>query len=109
MDSCALPFTLQSLGTTPNYVKYDAWRQGDDYLDWFGAEAGQGYYQGIPASGTPMAWTTNTPGVDGYQELNVYVVKSCLKITVLRFPYTFVTALHVQEIKVQKVSDFGRG
>ncbi|KAK3879151.1 hypothetical protein Pcinc_016259 [Petrolisthes cinctipes] len=71
-DTCSLPIYHQSLGTTPNYDKYDAWRVGDDFLDWFGAESGQGYYQGIPASGTPMAWTTNRQGVDGYQQLNVY-------------------------------------
>ncbi|KAK8385559.1 hypothetical protein O3P69_016383 [Scylla paramamosain] len=71
-DICAIPITLQSLGSSANYAKYNAWREEDHYMDWFGAESDQGQYQGIPASGSPMAWTTNQPGFDGYQDLNIY-------------------------------------
>ena len=70
-DKCALPFSINFLGNTQNYAKFNDWRLGDDYLDWFGAESGQGIHNGEPASGTPMAWTTNNANVDGYQELNV--------------------------------------
>ena len=39
--------------------KFNAWKEGDDFLDWYGAENDQGSYQGTPASGTPLVWTTN--------------------------------------------------
>ncbi|CAL4159318.1 unnamed protein product, partial [Meganyctiphanes norvegica] len=71
-DPCALEFYPRSLGSGSNYEKYDAWRVGDEHLDWFGVEESQGTFNGVPASGTPMAWTTNNPSSPGYQELNVY-------------------------------------
>ena len=49
---------------------------GDTKLDWYGAEAGQGTYQGQQAEGTPLAWTTDEPGDDGYQPENRWVVKT---------------------------------
>ena len=70
-DPCALPFSILSLGDSKNYEKFNDWRQGDNHLDWFGEEVGQGYHNGQPASGTPLAWTTSTAGVDGYQEVNM--------------------------------------
>lgn len=58
--------------------KFKAWKVGDNYLDWYGAENGQGSFGGTAASGTPMVWTTNnetysaTVSEDGfgYSELN---------------------------------------
>ncbi len=43
---------------------------GDTKLDWYGAESGQGSYDGQPAD--PMVWTTDDPGHPGYQEDNRY-------------------------------------
>lgn len=59
-----------SLGTGPHWAKYDAWREGDTKLDWFGVQPGQGIYETYVAYGTPLAWTTNAPGENGYQQLN---------------------------------------
>jgi alpha-amylase len=69
-SACAIPIDHVSLGTGSHYEKYDAWRSGDDYLDWYGAEANQGSWQSQPAEGTPSAWTTNEEGNDGYQPDN---------------------------------------
>jgi len=69
-DVCAVGMTVNSLGSGDHYAKYDAWRVGDTKLDWYGSQAAQGSYMGQQASGTSLAWTTNTPGEDGYQELN---------------------------------------
>ncbi|XP_042220003.1 alpha-amylase-like [Homarus americanus] len=71
-DVCAIDITVSSLGTADHYAKYNAWRQGDTKLDWYGAQASQGSYQGQSASGSPLAWTTNKPGAAGYQELNTF-------------------------------------
>ncbi|KAK4293347.1 hypothetical protein Pmani_033953 [Petrolisthes manimaculis] len=71
-DICALDISTNSLGSGEHYTKYDSWRVGDTKLDWYGAQTGQGSYQGQAASGTPMAWTTNQAGNAGYQDLNKY-------------------------------------
>ena len=59
-----------SLGNTNHYEKYNAWREGDTSLDWFGAETSQGTYKNQKAEGTPMAWTSNQHSNVGYQPLN---------------------------------------
>ena len=69
-DPCAVAIELASLGSDPHYEKYDAWREGDSHLDWFGAEPGQGSYQGMSSEGTPMAWTTDDNSHPGYQPDN---------------------------------------
>ncbi|KAF2352490.1 hypothetical protein FHG87_016755, partial [Trinorchestia longiramus] len=71
-DPCAIDITVNSLGTTTHYDKYNAWSEGDTKLDWFGAEAGQGTYNGEEASGSPLAWTSSDSSSPGYQELNTY-------------------------------------
>ncbi|XP_069188090.1 alpha-amylase [Procambarus clarkii] len=71
-DACAIDITVSSLGSEVHYAKYDAWRVGDTKLDWYGAQASQGSYQGQTAFGSPLAWTTNVPGNAGYQELNTF-------------------------------------
>ena len=68
-DRCVLLKDI-SLGTTKNFDKYNAWREGDAYLDWFGNEAGQGTYKNIKAEGTPMARTSNKTSNVGYHPLN---------------------------------------
>lgn len=73
---CALPITHNNLRNATTA----GWKSGDQYLDWYGIENGQGW----GAQGTPMDWTTNhwpsswgalrTVAVDGYGEepLNEY-------------------------------------
>jgi len=60
------------MGGTSHYDKYNAWRVGDTKLDWYGAESGQGLYEGQQAEGTPLAWTTDDPGNPGFQPENDY-------------------------------------
>ncbi|KAG7177939.1 Pancreatic alpha-amylase-like [Homarus americanus] len=60
------------LGTGYHYEKYDAWRVGDTKLDWYGAQIGQGKYDGRPAEGSPLVWTTNDPNAAEYQPLNTF-------------------------------------
>jgi hypothetical protein len=78
---CAIPIThlnLRNPSTT-------AWKTGDGLLDWYGAEPLQtGRYNGAPARGTPLDWSTNywpawfgqarTVADDGYgvEPLNMY-------------------------------------
>ncbi|XP_052722542.1 alpha-amylase-like [Crassostrea angulata] len=50
----------------------NAWKVGDNYLDWYGAEPGQGSYGGSQATGSPALWTTNQKGVAEYSPLNTY-------------------------------------
>ncbi|KAK3852672.1 hypothetical protein Pcinc_040753 [Petrolisthes cinctipes] len=71
-DPCAIDITTNSLGTTSHYDKYNSWRVGDTKLDWNGAQTAQGSYSGQVASGTPLAWTSNSQGSPGYQDLNTF-------------------------------------
>ncbi len=42
-SECAIPIWTRSLGSDSNYYgKYDDWRDGDDHLDWWGEQDGQG-------------------------------------------------------------------
>ncbi|XP_013392297.1 uncharacterized protein LOC106160291 [Lingula anatina] len=63
-DPCRIP--LRHIWKSRWGSKYSAWSQGDNYLDWYGAEQGQGTLPGAtagspgtPAQGTPMTWTTH--------------------------------------------------
>ncbi|XP_052766593.1 alpha-amylase-like [Mya arenaria] len=71
-SACAIPIRERSLGTSAHYTKYNAWSNGDNFLDWYGAEAGQGTYHGQVAEGTPAVWTTNVAGQAGHSDLNTY-------------------------------------
>lgn len=66
------------MGTTTHYDKYNNWSAGDNRLDWYGAEAGQGSYMGLTSEGTPLAWTSNVASSPGYQSLNTY--KICFQL-----------------------------
>ncbi|KAI1705403.1 alpha amylase, catalytic domain-containing protein [Ditylenchus destructor] len=52
------------------YSAYQQWKQGDVYLDFKDGEARQGTHDGLPASGTPLIWTTNTVGNPAFSQLN---------------------------------------
>lgn len=67
-----LRYQVKSLGETAHYEKYNSWSAGDTRLDWLGAQSGQGSYQGQPAEGTPLAWTSSSPSSPGYQSLNTW-------------------------------------
>ena len=56
-DPCSLPIVHL---TEPDDVSssYYQWSQGDDVLDWYGAEEDQGDFEGLEAGGTPLMWTT---------------------------------------------------
>ena len=57
-DTSACAIQIQHLiGGTND--KFNAWSTGDNYLDWYGAESGQGSYSGTAPAGTPLVWTTN--------------------------------------------------
>src|SRR6218665_829943 len=71
-SACAIYISTNSLGDTEHYDAYDSWRYGNSKFNWYGAQVGQGSFQGIPAEGTPLAWTTNKEGQSGYQPDNVY-------------------------------------
>ncbi|XP_042211005.1 alpha-amylase-like [Homarus americanus] len=71
-DPCAIDIEVLPLGTGYHYEKYDAWRVGDTKLDWYGAQIGQGKYDGRPAEGSPLVWTTNDPNAAEYQPLNTF-------------------------------------
>ncbi|XP_050716482.1 alpha-amylase-like [Eriocheir sinensis] len=71
-DPCAIDMITHSLGTISHYESYNSWRVGDTRLDWMGAQAGQGNYNGLLASGTPLAWTTNNVLSPAFQELNTF-------------------------------------
>ena len=72
-SGCAIPIKHRPLGTSAHFAKYNAWSVGDNFLDWYGAESGQGTYQGQVAEGTPAVWTTNVAGQTGHNDLNTYV------------------------------------
>ena len=74
MDPCSIPIKSHDLGTGVHYEAYNAWRKGDDFLDWLGPESHQGTFQGNKAHGSPAVWTTNDPGdQQRYNPLNTYV------------------------------------
>ncbi|XP_035658299.1 pancreatic alpha-amylase-like [Branchiostoma floridae] len=53
-SQCAIPISHRIGGTNTNL---NSWKQGDNHLDWYGVESGQGY----GAQGSPLAWTTSNP------------------------------------------------
>ena len=69
ISDCAISKTSNALGTSSNFFAYNEWAVGDDHLDWYGAEVGQGTSGGASPLGTPMAWTTNDASNAGYHPL----------------------------------------
>lgn len=72
-DPCAIPIRDRDEGTSQHLDAYNTWRVGDDHLDWYGSESGQGRFNGQEAQGTPGIWTTNLLGKHGYSHFNRYV------------------------------------
>ncbi|XP_033636505.1 alpha-amylase-like [Asterias rubens] len=65
-SACAMPIYHNIGGTN---TKFNSWKAGDDFLDWYGAESDQKSYEGSTPDGTPLVWTTSNSGnganVDG--------------------------------------------
>jgi alpha-amylase len=54
--ACAIPIRHRN----PRNPTTSGWKQGDEHLDWYGAEPGQqASASGAAAEGTPLDWTTN--------------------------------------------------
>jgi len=71
-SNCSIPIRHLKDGDSAHYDKVNAWNKGDNFLDWDGAEAGQGSYQGNKAVGTAAFWSSNNPQSPGYNELNTF-------------------------------------
>nr|CDJ87398.1 Glycosyl hydrolase and Alpha-amylase domain containing protein [Haemonchus contortus] len=70
-DACAIPIVHNT--TVPFvYAEYLSWSQGDQFLDFEGAEERQGTYDGTAPFGTPLAYSTNDPTAVEYQPYNKY-------------------------------------
>ncbi|XP_067663291.1 alpha-amylase-like [Haliotis asinina] len=67
-NPCAIPIRHRDLGSGTHFAKYNTWSAGDNYLDWYGAEPGQG----SSASGTPALWTTNRADRPEYNQYNTF-------------------------------------
>ncbi|XP_071800339.1 alpha-amylase-like [Asterias amurensis] len=68
-SACAIPIHHHPQGDNPYFT---AWQTGDNYLDWYGAEEGQGTHDDVQAGGTPMIWTTNNPSNGAEVSVNGY-------------------------------------
>lgn len=55
-----------------NFAEYQAWSAGDDTLEWGGAQAGQGTFNGVAAGGTPLAWSTNDANNAAHNPYNTF-------------------------------------
>jgi len=71
-SECALDIRIRSLGSGRKYGKYNAHRNGDMKLDWYGAEHNQATYHGQQADGTALQWTSNDENNDLYNPFNIY-------------------------------------
>jgi hypothetical protein len=70
-DHCAIDISVESLGDDEYYERYNAWRVGNNKLNWHGAQAAQGQYNETQALGTPMVLTSSRQFMAGYQPDNV--------------------------------------
>ena len=58
-SQCAIPI-VHRVVPTDGTSQYAQWSAGDEFLDWYGVEVGQGDYLGDPAGGTPLMYTEDT-------------------------------------------------
>ncbi|VDO92916.1 unnamed protein product [Soboliphyme baturini] len=70
-DPCSIPIKLTT-NVTSEFTSYIEWSKGNNYLNWYGPENGQGTYNNLKAQGTPLVWSTNDKKATGYQPLNKY-------------------------------------
>ncbi|KAK6172969.1 hypothetical protein SNE40_016515 [Patella caerulea] len=67
---CAISINHPDLGSSTFFSKYNAWKVGDNFLDFYGGEAGQASFGNQPAEGSPAVWTSSVAGDAGYNPLN---------------------------------------
>lgn len=53
------------------FLVVNVWKVGDNYLDWYGVELGQGFYGGFQVMGFLVLWMINQKGVVEYSLLNM--------------------------------------
>ncbi|KAK6757096.1 hypothetical protein RB195_015117 [Necator americanus] len=70
-DKCAIPM-VHNTSVPFAYIEYLSWSQGDNFLDFEGAEQNQGTHDGQVSFGTPLAYSTNNPSDYEYQPYNKY-------------------------------------
>ncbi|KAK5983365.1 hypothetical protein GCK32_009331, partial [Trichostrongylus colubriformis] len=70
-DACAIPI-IHNTSVPFVYAEYLSWSQGDQYLDFEGAEERQGTHDGDIPFGTPLAYSTNDSSAVEYQPYNKY-------------------------------------
>jgi len=68
--STKVPITMRRL--PDQWQLYNDWMVGDNFLDWDGAEDGQGQHYGQDALGTPAGWTTSDYGNQFHHDLNTW-------------------------------------
>jgi len=70
-SDCALDIRIHELGKGKSeYSQYNAYRNGDMKLDFYGSEYNQATYHGREAEGTAMVWSTNNPDSPMYNKYN---------------------------------------
>jgi len=71
-SDCALDIRIRGVGKGQGFEKYNAYKNGDMKLDFYGHESHQGKYYGQEAEGTAMQWTTNDKANPLYNKFNTY-------------------------------------
>jgi len=69
-SECAIDIRIKEVGRGAGFDQYNAYRNGDMKLDFYGAESNQAQFHGTEASGTAMQWTTNDQGNQLYHSFN---------------------------------------
>jgi len=69
-SECALDIRIRSMGSDGAHDAYNAYKNQDMKLDWYGAEYNQGSFRGEEAQGTAMQWTTNNKDSHLYNNFN---------------------------------------
>ncbi|CAL1526033.1 unnamed protein product [Lymnaea stagnalis] len=71
-NPCVIPIRHRDLNMTDATPARNAWAEGDNYLDWYGAEVNQGTDNGVVAVGTPGQLTSNNSANQYYNLINKY-------------------------------------
>lgn len=71
-SDCALDIRIRSVGNGAHFDLYNAYKNGDMKLDFYGAEYNQARFHGVEADGTAMQWTTNDQDSQLYNSFNGY-------------------------------------
>jgi len=69
-SDCALDIRVREIGKGSGFDQYNAYKNGDRKLDFYGAEMYQATYHGQEAAGTAMQWTTNNKNNSLYNHYN---------------------------------------